>query len=93
MIAYYSDTFCFNVSQTLKSTWAIYQVVLKVGIWELTLMHNKWLGIFQKKKKKIDNWRILLLQSNWDSFSALTITPCCVSQITELAIFEPPLLD
>jgi hypothetical protein len=34
--------------QTLKSTWAIYQVVLKVGIWELTLMHNKWLGITQK---------------------------------------------
>jgi hypothetical protein len=49
MIAYDSDTFCFNVSQTLKSTWAIYQAVLKVGIWELTLMHNKWLGITPKK--------------------------------------------
>jgi hypothetical protein len=54
MIAYYSDTFCFNVSQTLKSTSAIYQVVLKVGIWELTLMHNKWLGITQKQFKI--NW-------------------------------------
>jgi hypothetical protein len=51
MIAYYFDTFCFNVSQTLKSTSAIYKVVLKVGIWELTLMHNKWLGITQNNNK------------------------------------------